>query len=85
MKKVVKATIRYNITKDNPDFKYVESPEKPLVFTDTYRFSPESEFYDDPDYMMNFIKQDLLLVAGGGYDTKGVTNVKFEFKGTTEY
>ena len=32
------------------------------------------------DFVAEYIKQDLMLVAGGGYNTEHIHNVKFELK-----
>jgi len=79
---MLKGKILFRITKDHPDWKYLKEEEKigevskQLEFEDTYAFRekvPKSN-------MKAYIKNDLLLVAGGGYDTKHVYDVKFVFE-----
>ena len=70
--------ITYTIDKTHPDIKCVEdyTEEKIFTFEDTYTFNG--------DYPMEnikaYIKNDLMLVAGGGYNTDHIHNVKFEIK-----
>lgn len=68
--------ITYIIDKAHPDIKYVEdyTEEKIFTFEDTYSFNGEYSKEDVTEY----IKRDLMLVAGGGYNTEHIHNVKFE-------
>ena len=85
MKKIT-ATIYYTIDRNHPDRKYMENQSTKIVrtFTDTYLFdinNPRSLQYGATmEQMTSYIKSDLRLVVGGGYDSKHIHNVKFEFK-----
>lgn len=71
-----KGEIKFNLMRSHPDFKFVKNANERLIFTDTYEFNPD---YTEND-ACRYIKNDLLLVAGGGYNTDHVYNVEFEIK-----
>ena len=58
--------------------KYVEdwTKEKTFTFSDTYTFNSD---YTEEEAII-YIKHDLKLVAGGGYNTDHIHNVKFEIE-----
>lgn len=68
--------ILHTIDKDHPDIKYVEGWTKDKVFTfeDTYTFEDDCT----EESIIHFIKRDLMMVAGGGYNTDHIHNVVFE-------
>lgn len=70
--------INYTMDAEHPDRKYVEDWTKTKVFSfsDTYTFNSG---YTEED-VTNYIKRDLKLVAGGGYNAKHIHNVTFEIK-----
>lgn len=74
-----KAKISYRIKKTHPDIGCVKgwTPEKVFEFEDVYTFQ---EGWYEPDYEKDYIKHDLRLVAGGGYTTDGIKDVKFEIQ-----
>lgn len=79
MKRVFNATIKYKVKETHPDIH--DLPEelwKGKVFTYeyTYRFDPAGEVEDMVDYM----KSNLRLVAGGGYSTRHIYDVEFEIE-----
>lgn len=74
MKKSILATIYYTVDSDHPDF--YNPPIEVLSFSDVYTF--DMEYYDQED-VENYIKNDLMLVAGGGYNTKHIHNISFDF------
>lgn len=78
MKTKYNAKIMYIMDENHPDKKYVKdwTKEKELTFQDVYTFTEDYEKED----MINYIKNDLKLVAGGGYNTDHIHNVKFEIK-----
>lgn len=78
MKKTIKATIYYNMTENHPDLKYCDSRFK-HEFTDTYYVDTDNYFSEED--MLNHIKSDLTLVAGGGYNTKEIEDVIFKING----
>jgi len=63
------ATIVYDTNSKHPDAQNI----KGLEFTDTYTIDT-AVFGGD---IQSYIKRDLALVAGGGYDTDTISNVKF--------
>ena len=74
--------ITYTIDNAHPDIKYVEdyTEEKIFTYEDTYTFA-ENYFEWHGEYNIKvYIKKDLMLVAGGGYDADHIHNVKFEIK-----
>lgn len=70
--------IIYTIDGKHPDVKYVEdyTEEKIFTFEDTYTFNNDYP----TENIKAYIKQDLMLVAGGGYNTEHINNIKFEIK-----
>ena len=70
--------ISFTIDKEHPDIKYVKdwTEDKVLTIEDTYTF--------DGDYskenIIAYIKNDLSLVAGGGYNTDHIHNIVFEIE-----
>lgn len=78
MKKVFKAEISYKVLKSHPDIEYVKNTDEVLSFNDTYTMN--SDYYDNEEQMTDFIKNDLALVAGGGYNTDHIYNVKYDIQ-----
>lgn len=70
--------ISFTIDKGHPDIKYVTDWEEDKVFTldDVYTFNDD---YTDEE-IIPYIKRDLSLVAGGGYNTDHISNVTFEIE-----
>lgn len=85
-KKKIKATIYYTMDKYHPDYYTlpIESRGKVQEFSDTYMFdvnNPRSMQYGATmENMISYMKSDLRLVADGGYDSKHIHNINFEFK-----
>lgn len=69
MTKKIYAKIVYGLKGSNQKF----------VFDDTYIIDP-TYFWGNDD-ILQYIKNDLLLCAGGGYSTKAVKNAKFVITG----
>jgi len=69
----IKATINYDTKATHPDTHGVA--DKGLSYTDTYTIDP-NYFYGRED-IDDYIKNDLGLVAGGGYNTDHIENVNF--------
>ena len=78
-KRTYKAKITYCINSNHPDFAYLTDwfIGKIYEFEDTYRISTD---YDKED-VIEYIKRDLSLVAGGGYDTRGIYGESFYING----
>ena len=90
MKKQFTGTIKCTVDSDHPDYKYMTDEQKKngLEFTDTYTFDiydPITNHWgywtvDETDAMLEYMKHDLALVAGGGYNTDHIHNVEFDIK-----
>ncbi len=77
MHKEYKAKISYTIKETHPDKDYVVggwSPDKVFDFEDKYFFNTND--YSEEE-IMAIIKDDLRLVAGGGYNWNHIDNIKF--------
>lgn len=70
--------ILYTIDKEHPDIKYVENWTKDKVFAFEDTYSSGDEFSDESN--IEYIKRDLMLVAGGGYNTDHIGIVSFEIE-----
>lgn len=72
--------ITYTMGENHPYIKYIENYSKDKIFTfeDTYIFDLDKGFWDDEDERIVYIKNDLALVAGGGYNTENIYNMGFE-------
>ena len=70
--------IIYTMDDKHPDIKYVKdwTEDKVFDFEDVYTFSNDYE----EENIIEYIKRDLKLVVGGGYNTDHIHNVKFEIK-----
>lgn len=80
MKKSIRATIYYTVDSEHPDIQYIKKPSEIQSFTDTYTFDTNYVGNVTRSEMENYAKNDLRLVAGGGYNSKHIHNVSFEFK-----
>ena len=69
-----KGKIIYTMDAEHPDKKYVEdwTEEKVFTYSDTYAFNSD---YTEEEAII-YIKHDLKLVAGGGYNTDHIHNGK---------
>lgn len=77
MKTSFKATIKFDCDGNHPD----APNEQGLQYTDTYHFDTDVfSGGNDRDAMLSYIKHDLALVAGGGYDTDTIINVKYDIE-----
>ena len=70
--------ISFTIDKKHPDIKYVPDWEEDKVLT----IEDEYTFNDDypKENIIAYIKNDLSLVAGGGYNADHIHNAVFEVK-----
>lgn len=78
MKRIYNAKISYTIDAGHPDIGSMPEKfwkDKVFTYEDEYRMDPDRFF--GFDHMMETIKEDLLLVAGGGYNHRHVHNVEF--------
>ncbi len=69
-------TIVYMIAPGHPDQKYVKDIGATFTYSDTFTFDREfpREMVED------YIRRELALVAGGGYDTEHIYNVNVTIK-----
>lgn len=70
--------IRYTIDKDHPDIKYIEdwTESKEFKFDDIYTFK---DYYTE-EGCIRYIKRNLMLIAGGGYNSNHIHNVSFDIR-----
>jgi len=68
------ATIKYDTKENHPD----EKNAKGFTYTDTYTI--DTVMFNGDNTVQNYIKRDMALVAGGGYDTDTIENVKIDIQ-----
>lgn len=75
-----KAKITYTIDKNHPDYDCcpVNKRDGTLEYSDIYKI--DKGYFNGYEDMIEYIIDDLLLIAGGGYNSDHVHNVKFEIK-----
>ena len=74
----IRATITYTVDKKHPDYKCIVNPTEIQSFTDVYTF--DDRYHIPLENCKRYCKDDLALVAGGGYDAKHIHNVKYTFE-----
>lgn len=74
----IKATIYYMIDTGHPDYRYYKKPEGLHEFSDTYTIDIDK--FVSMDDVENYIKHDLALVAGGGYNAAHIHKVRFKLE-----
>lgn len=84
----IKAKLHYFINEDNEDYELRGANPGPYVEDDIYRFylsevNPHSDLIEVRS-MYSSMKDDLMLVAGGGNSTNGVVNPVYEFSIASE-
>lgn len=79
MKRKFIAEITYNVKESHPDLKYIENPSESLTFKDTY-FMDVEYWENNTEEMICFIKNDIALVAGGGYSKEHIENVSYAIR-----
>lgn len=70
------ATIYYRMKGNNPDWGYVKDHRKTLNMDYTARF--DLNWWWGEDDIIEHLKHELMLMAGGGYSTDTIKNVRFE-------
>ena len=75
----IKGKITYKVDSNHPDIQ--EMPEKywydkKFTYEDTYSFNNEWEYEE----AILYIKKDLKLIAGGGYNSEHIYDVSFKIK-----
>lgn len=66
-----KATIKCNTKANHPD------DNSGNVFTYSDIYTVDTDYFNGIDNIHKYIKHDMALVAGGGYDTDTIDNVKY--------
>lgn len=72
--------INYTIDKNHPDYNCcpVDERDGTLEYSDMYIM--DEDYFNGYEEMIEYIVNDLLLIAGGGHNSDHVHNVKFEIK-----
>lgn len=72
----VKGVIYYKVKNNHPDLKYIPEDERDKTheFCDIYNIDTDCFFGRDD--IEHYIKHDLALVAGGGYETDTIKDTK---------
>lgn len=73
----VKGVIYYKVKRNHPDLEYIPEDErdKKQEFCDIYTIDTDAFWCRDA--IDSYIKRDLALVAGGGYSTDTIKEVKY--------
>lgn len=72
------AEIKFKVIGSHPDIKYISNPDEIQTFNDAY--SINTDYFYNTTEMLDHIKNDLQLVAGGGYNTDHIYHVYFDIK-----
>ena len=73
----IKGIIKYKCKPTHPDIECLVSG-KEYEFSETYTIDPR--YFWGEDAITDYIKEDLLLVAGGGYDWEHIYDVCFDIR-----
>ena len=76
--KAIKAKITYTIDMGHPDIKYTKDPTGTFEFRDTY--IDAKRYFESWENFEYYIKNDLALVAGGGYSSDHIHDVVYELE-----
>lgn len=74
--KSIKAKIIFTVDMQHPDIEYIKDPTKTFEYEDTY-FDTSFQF-DDLEQFESYVKSDLAIIAGGGYNSEHIHNVAYE-------
>ena len=80
MKVKYDATIKFRMFKTHPDIECVSewSRDKEFEYNDVYTI--DMDYFEDREEVIEYIKHDLRLVAGGGYNDDHIWHEKFEIR-----
>ena len=78
MIRTFKAEIKFKVIGSHPDIKYIPNPEEVQTFKDIS--SINTDYFYNTTEILDHIKNDLQLVAGGGYNTDHIYHVYFDIK-----
>lgn len=73
-----KGRIAYKMKPTHPDYNHVVGGYKPgtvITYSDEYHINPE--FFSGNESIIRHIKNDLMIVAGGGYNSRHIYDVEF--------
>lgn len=73
-----KGKIAYKMKPTHPNYNHVVGGYKPgtvITYSDEYRINPE--FFSGKGSIIRHIKNDLMIVAGGGYNSHHIYDVEF--------
>jgi hypothetical protein len=77
MTRSFKATIKFDCDGNHPD----APNELGVQYSDIYHFDTDVfSGGNDVEAMKNYIRRDMALVAGGGYATDTIINVKYDIE-----
>lgn len=74
----IRGTIMYRVDESHPDYQYIKNPDEVQEFSDVYTM--DKNYFPDRHSRECYIKNDLALVAGGGYSTENIHDVTFKFE-----
>lgn len=84
MEKTYKAKLSYTIKATHPDFACLAdkdkwTPHRVYVDKDEYRIN--TDCFTGEDAIREYIKEDMMTVAAGGYNWNGIGDVEFSLVG----
>lgn len=75
-----RAKITYTIDKDHPDYNCCPLDERDGILEYSDLYIMEEDYFNGYEEMIEYIINDLLMIAGGGYNSDHVHHVKFEIE-----
>lgn len=74
--------INYTMDQQHPDIQYVENwtEDKTFSYNDTYTLDSGMYLEEPEEHIVAYIKRDLKIIAGGGYNADHIHNVEFEIR-----
>lgn len=80
MKRQYKGTLTCKFLSSHPDIEYVVGNiDDSITFEDVYYINTE-DFENNTEEIYHYIKRDLMLVAGGGYNSDHIYDVSFNMQ-----
>ena len=81
MRRSFNAKITYKVKPTHPDIQDLPEKywkDKKFTYEDVYHINDEHFFGED--HIIDSIKEDLMVTAGGGYNADHITDVEFEIE-----
>lgn len=75
MKRTYHATIKWRCKANHPD---TDDTKTRFTYSDDYFI--DDDYFEDENAIKSYIRHDLALVAGGGYDTDTITDVAYSIR-----